>query len=88
MPRIGEPDRNDPRAANVWNGDAWVPARQILGGSHWVWDQKASGTCLACDEAAELGESVYRMPRRPWRRRNDPIVHVRCWNEFYGGVAL
>lgn len=85
MPRIGEPDGSNPATASVWDGDRWVKARVYLpnvrtGGTiAFVWDNKASGTCEECGEAVRPGDAAYRAPLRPWRSKNDPVVHVRCW---------
>lgn len=85
MPRIGESDGNNPATANVWDGDGWVKARVSVpnmrtGGTiAFVWDDKASGNCQECGEGIQPGDSAYRAPLRPWRSKNDPLVHVRCW---------
>jgi hypothetical protein len=85
MTRIGEADGSNPATANVWDGEAWVKARVYMpnlrtGGTiAFVWDNKASGTCQECGGSIRTGESVYRAPLRPWRSKNDLLVHVRCW---------
>jgi hypothetical protein len=86
MPRVGDPDGNNPATANVWDVDRWVKARVALpnprGGRPLllVWDNKAAGTCQECGETVRRGETVYRAPTRPWRSRKDFMVHVRCWD--------
>ncbi len=44
MPRVGEPDSNNPATGNVWDGERWVKARVHIpnmrtGGTiAFVWD--------------------------------------------------
>jgi hypothetical protein len=85
MPVVGEANGSNPSSASVWDGEGWVKARVYApnmrtGGSiAFVWDNKASGMCQECGNPIRVGDSVYRAPLRPWRSKNDPLVHVSCW---------
>jgi hypothetical protein len=41
--------------------------------SRWV--------CDHCDGRVLRGDEVYRLPRRPWKTKHDPVVHLRGWEE-------
>jgi hypothetical protein len=55
--------------------------RVTLGGLQWVYEDGITGTCQHCDKPIKREQGVYRMPRKPWKSRKDPLVHVLCWDE-------
>lgn len=64
-----------------------MPAMRVtLGGLQWVWDNNADGVCDSCEGRVVRGDEAYRLPRRPWKTRQDPIVHLRCWDQHKADV--
>lgn len=61
--------------------------RVNIGGLEWVWDNRASGTCQHCDQPIASGQIAYRLPRRPWKSRKDPIIHEGCVKEHNAQVG-